>query len=430
MRSQIFSRLDPRLLAGCALLAGVAAAPWISHRFDLQLCFLGWARATAGSRPWEMYDARPRGFAPVDCDYPPLIPYLLTLAERLRLAVGAPERGGVAVLLVKLPSLLAWAAAIPLSARVLRDAVGDEEARTAAALCALCLPVFVNAAIWGQFDGMIAVFLFLATALLLSGRLLAAGAVLGLALATKLMVVAMFPVAAVWTLRRFGIRRLVPPLLAGAQVVAAMAAPLVARGYGAPVLAAYTKAVDYYPRRTMEAYNVWYLLDRIESRSGALTPAEVRLDTRPVAGPFTSRDIGLVALTLYLGYLCLGVWRRPTSRMLVLGAAMSLFAFFMLPTQIHGRYLVAAVPLLAATAVRSRSARLLLLGLAVTATLGQCVELWRSMLEHGYRLDPEAFADIRRDRRLVREAAVALCFANLFLFGWGTVAFGKETGEE
>ena len=153
----------------------------------------------------------------------------------------------------------------------------------------------------------------------------------------------------------------------------------------------------------------------------------MRLDTRPVAGGVTYRHLGLAAFAAYLIYVCAGAWRAPRPDVLVLGASLSLFGFFMLPTQIHGRYLVAAVPVLALAAARSPLAWKLLLGLGLTASLGQVIELWRSILEHSYRLDPSAWPDIRGARGLVRGAAVTMAVLNLALFAWGTLAFRRET---
>jgi hypothetical protein len=418
--------LRPRVLALGVLAAGTLVAPWISHRFDVQRCFLGWARATGGTAPWEVYAAAGRGLAPVDCDYPPVVPYFLTLVEAARLAASAAETGPLAVALVKLPSLLAWAAAVVLCARLLAPVFGGGEARRAAVFAALCAPLFVNAAVWGQFDGLVAVLILTATALLLAGRAAAAGAVFGAALATKVLGAAALPVAAVWTLRRLGARSLLRAVAAGALVLLVLSTPYVLAGRGRDVARAYTHAVDYYSRRTMEAYNVWYLLDRAESRWGPRPPAEVRRDDRPALGPLTYRDLGLGAFAAYVCLACAMVWRRPEREALVLGAAMSLFAFFMLPTQIHGRYLTAAVPVLAAVAARSRAARVLFVALSATAAGGQLVELWRSILEHWHRLDPAYFADIRAQRGLVRGAAVLLGVANVALFVWGTAAVRRE----
>jgi hypothetical protein len=420
------ARAAPVRLAAAALIVGALAAPWIWHRFDVERCFLGWARATEGRLPWAVYEAGARGLAPVDCDYPPVVPYLLAAVEGARLFLGAESPGRLTVALLKTPGLLFWAAAVLLAFRWVRRSQGEQAGRLVAALTAASLPVFVNAAVWGQFDGMVALLLMLAVAALLDGRPRVAGALLGLGLATKLLLVAAVPVMAVWTLRKEGGRRLASMLATAALVMLLLALPHALGGGIHGVSAAYVEAVGYYPRRTMEAYNPWYLLDRLETRMGALAPAEVRLDTRPVAGPLTSRHVGLALFGAYLLYVCAGVWRRPRPDVLALGVGLSLFGFFMLPTQIHGRYLVAAVPVLALAAARSRVAWLLFLGLSVTASLGQLIELGRSMLEHSHRLDPSAWADIRGSRGLVRTAAVVTALLNLGLFGWATVAFRRE----
>ena len=57
---------------------------------------------------------------------------------------------------------------------------------------------------------------------------------------------------------------------------------------------AYTQAVGYYPFRTAEAYNGWYLLDRFDIAVRGLPAVEARRDDRPALGPLTYRDVGLV----------------------------------------------------------------------------------------------------------------------------------------
>src|SRR5688572_33121927 len=92
------------------LVLGAALAPLVFHHYDVVDCFLTWARASGGRRPWDIYLTDFR----TDCDYPPVVPYLLTVVERLRGVMGAAEAGGASVLLLKAPNLLAAAAHAPL----------------------------------------------------------------------------------------------------------------------------------------------------------------------------------------------------------------------------------------------------------------------------------------------------------------------------
>ena len=107
-----------------ALALGAAAAPLVFHHYDVVDCFLAWARASAGLRPWAIYLTDFR----TDADYPPVVPYLLTAVERLRLVFGAAETGGLAILLLKMPNLLAAAAHGPLAAAGLRAVFGEAAA--------------------------------------------------------------------------------------------------------------------------------------------------------------------------------------------------------------------------------------------------------------------------------------------------------------
>src|SRR5262249_33625810 len=142
----------PWLAAALALGAGLWTAPRVLHHYDVVDCFLNWARASGGRRPWAIYLTH---FSTDDCDYPPLVPYLLTVVERAPLALRAAPEGGAAVVLLKVPSLLAWLAHVPLCAVGLRRPFGVSAARLAAVLVALSPPLFVNAAAWGQFDALL-----------------------------------------------------------------------------------------------------------------------------------------------------------------------------------------------------------------------------------------------------------------------------------
>src|SRR2546422_5713792 len=142
-----------KITTAAVLAMGLLLAPRVYHNYDVVDCFLTWARASAGQRPWAIYLTDFK----TNCDYPPVVPYLLTLVEAARRMLHASETGALAIILVKLPNLIAYLAAVPLCALGLRRPFGEAAARVAALLAALSLPVFVNAAAWGQFDALLAV---------------------------------------------------------------------------------------------------------------------------------------------------------------------------------------------------------------------------------------------------------------------------------
>src|SRR5207244_310695 len=76
------------LAAAAGLGLGLALAPRVFHNYDVVDCFLTWARASAGQRPWDIYLTDFK----TNCDYPPLVPYLLTLAEAARRGLGTVRR--------------------------------------------------------------------------------------------------------------------------------------------------------------------------------------------------------------------------------------------------------------------------------------------------------------------------------------------------
>ena len=406
-----------------AFVVSLLIAPLVFHNYDVVDCFLNWARASRGRQPWAIYLTH---FDTDDCDYPPVVPYLLTLVERMRLAVAAGPTSGAAIVLLKVPNIVAWLAHVPLCAIGLRRPFGARAARLSALLVALSPPLFVNAAAWGQFDALLSLFVVAAVVAVLDGRVVRGGAALGLALATKLLAVVAVPVLAVWTGRRRGW----PPLRAGAGAamlaIALTAMPYVLRGASKPVLASYHGAVGYYPLRTVEAYNLWYVLDRVDIRLRGQPSCEARVDTRPFVGPITHRDVGLVLIAGWTLFILAGLWRWPGDGGLVLAAAFQFFAVFMLPTQMHQRYVLPAAVLLALVAPLSRGARVLFAVLAVTATLNQGLDLARAVLDHAVQVDPSRIADPPALRMAIRNLATAVALVHVGLLGWWTAVYRRE----
>jgi hypothetical protein len=195
-----------------------------------------------------------------------------------------------------------------------------------------------------------------------------------------------------------------------------LAAPLVAGGAGAAVARAYTGAVHYYPYRTAEAYNGWYVLDRWDVLVRGLSYPLIRRDDRPALGPVTYHQIGLVLFAAATAWLLAALWRRTEVRAVFAIAMLHAFAFFMLPTQVHQRYVVLAVAFAAVAAALSRSGLLFFICLSVTATLNQALDLARALPQSPFDLP----------LRTWRDMGAVIGLLNLALFAWAMWTFVRR----
>ena len=412
----------PYSIAGLVLGLSLLVAPLVYHQYDVADCFLAWSRASEGSRPWAVYTP---GTGADDCDYPPLVPYWLTLVEAARRAASAPEVGVLTLSLLKLPNLLGALAGVPLCLLGLRAPFGEMAARSAATAYAVAPAFFVNG-LWGQFDALLAFFVLAALVAALHDRPGLVGLALGLGLATKLLAIVAAPLLAVYLLRRGGLKAVALGTAAAAATILVVSLPHVLGGAGDAVLRAYTGAVHYYPVRTAEAYNTWYVADRFDVLVRGLSYPLIRRDDRLALGVVTYRALGLGAFALATGALAVALWRRPHPRLLVFALTLHLFAFFMLPTQVHQRYLLPAVAIAAVLVAIRRDTAWLWIGLSLTATLNQTLDLARALPTTpvvGGALTADLFA---LPLRTWRDLGAIVGLFNLALFLTAAWAFARS----
>ena len=282
-----------------------------------------------------------------DCNYPPVVPYLLTGTEWLRLHWAWAGRLRAAVELVKLPNLLAILAAAPLLVTGLGSLAGQKRARGAACRYLLCPALFIDAAVWGQYEPLLCLGMVAAVVLLIRNRPGWAGACLGAALAVKLQAFVLIPALSVYAWRRMGAGALLRATASTLGMVLLIALPAVYQGGGDGVWNSYAGAVDHYRELSIHAGNFWQLLLLYRKHVLHLDRALTITDAAPLLGPFSPKSIGLVAFVSYTLLLMLGLWRRPDRSGLILAAALTAMGFYMLPTQVHERYVIPAVALLA-----------------------------------------------------------------------------------
>jgi len=300
-----------------------------------------------GSRVWQdgRWVVHERDFDQL-CNYPPLSVYLLygsgmlfKAASQDRLINTVTSRAIFSGWSIIADFLLAWGCA----ALVARYRPGWP-ARVTYLLVLLAPPLWWNSAIWGQMDSVLlapAVWMVWA---LVTQRWTAAAALYGLMLMLKPQAALFLPV---WALAVVTARPFWKPLAALPATLAlalAIALPFMLHSGWSWWQESYVQNVwEAYPKTTLKAFNVWYF-DLLLYGDEDATRAWLGL----------TKDLwGKAVLLIGLGAGFVWLRRRwgSDARGLILCTALSLSAFVMLPTRVHERYLLLALPFLIVAAV-------------------------------------------------------------------------------
>jgi hypothetical protein len=425
-----------RLRLGAILLAGLALRllflPLAGSRQD-NLDFQRWGDSaiSAGFDGLYTRDA-------LVLNYPPAYLYPLALDGLLHrvLAHAAGRPWPPATLdpaffmLQKLNPIAADLLAAALLAGGLRRRVGPGRALAGAGVYALNPALIYTSGYWGQADGVVLAMLTAAFLAITARRPVVAGALLGLALVTKPQAGLFVPLLGLFLLAQpaggSNARRLPPWLqasLAAAVVGAGLIAPFWLGASGARVFEPYTRAVGHFTLVALNAFNGWWLL--YGEAAGGVEDSTVLL-----AG-LTARQVGLgllaSALALLVAFYGRALWRRrqdaPSTLPYIaaLAWAAAALAFFWLPTQVHERYALYALPplLLVALWQPGRAHR------ALALVAGVSVLMWLN-LSYITPLVPLA-RPIQQFMGDVLGRGVALLFlAALLACGWGLLRAGAR----
>jgi len=368
-------------------------------------------------QPWAIFGGE-HGLAALYIDgvpvvnYPPLYIVILSGLGRLGRWLNTAEAPTAwQLVLIKLPAVLADLAVTLLLFLTLfrrKPHASHVEARSlaadqswlavlssppvaVAALWALNPAVIYVSAYWGQVDSLHTFWMVAALLAALTGRWSRAGALMGLGLLTKLQAIVLLPllVYLAWRWEWQALGRVLSGLLAALTLGLL---PFAINGSLSDVLGVYTGSVGFYPRLTLNAYNFWWPPYFLGERLGGVQLTDgIRL-----FGLFTLRSLGLGLLAAFILLLLGALWRgeiagkrgrkperanqaavlldrlRPAQTLVSVqtaffAAGMLVFGFFMLPTEIHERYMLPALAFLALAVWRDR--RLLLAYGLLTASV-------------------------------------------------------------
>lgn len=345
------------LLPLVLLLVLVVRLPWLTAPDpvgDLEL---------AARRMWHLANGGLAGAYIYEGDYMPLRLYLLYGLSRLVALVGESSFHAplppITLVLIKLPGLLADLATVTIIYAWSRRWQGAGRATALAALYGLAPPVWINVAWWGQVDALLMLPLVGTVVLLERAGGRWSWLCWTLALLIKPQSLVLAPLLYAATLRLHGVRGIAQGagVAAGGFVLGCV--PLVLAHQGPGLMQAYLGSVGRFPKLTIGAYNLWYLISL--GKGGD--------DEMLLAGLVNYRLVGLVLVAGAAALVMLAMLRRADGLARVRGAAVLALAFFLLPTQIHERYLFLSLAFLVLWAAGEGWVLVPYLVLVTTATL-------------------------------------------------------------
>lgn len=279
-------------------------------------------------------------------DYPPFNVYIFWLFGKLALATGS-----ITPFFLKLPQNLFDLATVVLIFYFLRWEVSPRWALFSAALYAFNPAAIFDLAVWGQMDSIYTFFMVGTLYSLLRSRWELSGFLFSMGVLTKPQTAILLPVVALVMLRNGGWRRSVISATVFWATVFLVILPF---NWENPFIFLAERYAGYwvYPYTSLNAYNLWGI-------GGFWLP-----DTVKFAG-LTLQIWGLLAFLLIAAYVVWQLRRSYSPGRAVYAVVLLLFAFFMVMTRIHERYLFPVLAIMV-LAIPLRSVWTLYTGLTIT----------------------------------------------------------------
>jgi hypothetical protein len=119
-------------------------------------------------------------------------------------------------------------------------------------------------------------------------------------------------------------------------------------------LSPYLKAADIFPFMMNNAYNFWYILAFLNNGGQPTVFDKHYADALPIYGGFTYKFAGIIMFCAFILLLSIIMWRHAHKRYEFVWATALFLGFFVLPTQVHERYIYPAGVLALLAVVQER----------------------------------------------------------------------------
>ena len=319
------------------------------------LDFMSWFQTAA--------DVGPRAFYSTVswCDYPPFNVYFFWIFGLMAKGLGVFGSSLFTYVMKLPPNLFDLATAFLIFAFV-RKHSSFKWALVATALYTFNPAVIFNAAVWGQFDGIYTFFLVLSLFLVFNSKPKLAVVAFMLGILTKPQSIALAPLFFFLIWRKTDWKGILTTVLVAAATVFAVILPFEWTD-GNPVTfltKLYFGAYSGYPFTTINAFNIWGF--------GGMWGQDTQVTFVLGWAMFAAS----AAFALFLVHKRFDVNKEAA---VLIAAFLMFFAFFMLPTRIHERYLFPAMAVLALMFPFLKKTRLLYVALTATCLVNQAYVL-------------------------------------------------------
>lgn len=333
------------------------------------------------------------------CDYPPFNIYLFWFFGNI--ANAATAIGINAVNIVKLAPTIFDLATVVLIYLFLRKQFSPKQTLIATCLYAFNPAVIFNVAWWGQFDAIYTFFLVLSLMLALKSKPELSAVTFAVALLTKPQGIALLPLVVLVIFMKDGVKRLLTSVAAFTATMFLLILPFQWSNPITFLADIYFGAYSGYQYTSINAFNIWGMFGMWMPDSGGLFV------------------LGWVLFGFFAALFLFVTYKRfkvSGDGLVFFTASMLFFAFFMLPTRIHERYLFPVLAVLALSFLLYKKSRVIYAALTGTVLANQAYILY--WLNVSY---PNASPNLTGD-----PVVLAVSVINFVLFLYGVMLMYSE----
>lgn len=203
-------------------------------------------------------------------------------------------------------------------------------------------PVLIfNASIWGAYDGLLTLFLFLSVYHLAQKKLILSSIFFGIALLIKPQAIAIAPVFLLWVLKNFSLKNILQLSIPALITVVLLSIPYFPKDPIFGFFNLFSQMAQDYKGNSLFAYNFWGIFG-------------FWIDDAARLGFLSYRTWGVLILAIFWIYFFVLFFKKKMLDIFTL-STLAFLAFFFLPTRVHERYLFSAIPFLILISLQLKS---------------------------------------------------------------------------